>query len=348
MLNRIYLRRLLPGIAALAAVLFPAVLSAASLRSAPDPWPTRHFESEAGGIHIPFEFTKGHIFVTVSVNGNPGYIFLLDSGTSIDILDLTASRNLGIPIENIKRARDLGLGGGKVEMAGAKHLSLRIQDSHAQSELIGTSAAIVDLHGLASVMNHRIDGIIGYPLLRQFVVGINFESDELTLWPQREFHYHGNGDVMQLAEQRDNVPAIPITVNTQNRKTRQALVEIDTGSDATLLLYPKYAKRARIDDAFFSTKTKMKPGDGYGLGGLFPILPAIFASMTMGNIQVIHFMAFMMQTSPAVTRRKIAGVIGTTVLSSYKRVIFDVSRSRVIFELRPPPPPLAQTARLGN
>lgn len=348
MVKRICLRRLLPVLAALAAVLFPSFLCAASLRSALGPWPARHFESEAGGFHIPFEYTKGHIFVTVSVNGNPGYVFLLDSGTSVNILDLTASRNLGIPIEKIKRAKDLGLGGGKVQMAGARHLSLRIRDSRAQSELVGDSAAIVDLHGLAVVMDHRIDGILGYPLLRRFVVGINFESDELTLWPHHEFHYQGHGDVMQLAEQRDNVPAIPITVDTQNRKTRQALVEIDTGSDATLLLYPKYAKKARIDDAFFSTKTKLKPGEGYGLGGMFPVLPAVFASMTMGNTQVIHFMAFMMQTSPAVTRRRIAGVIGTTVLGSYKRVIFDIPQNRVIFEVRPPPPPLAQTARLGN
>lgn len=348
MLRRIYLRRFLPGIAVLAAVAFPAVVLAASLRSMPDPWPARQFKSEAAGFRIPFEYIKGHLFVTVSVNGRPGYVFLLDSGTSVDILDLTASRELGIPIEKIQRAKDLGLGGGKVQMAGARHLDLRVEDSRAQSILIGDSAAIVDLHGLATVMNHRIDGILGYPLLRRFVVGLNFESDELSLWPEREFHYRGHGDVMELAEQQDNVPAIAITVDTLNSKTRHAMVEIDTGSDATLLLYPQYAKQAHIDDAFFSTSTKMKPGEGYGLGGCFPVLPAIFASMTMGNTLVSHFMAFMMQTSPAVTRHKIAGVIGTTVLGSYRRVIFDVPHNKVIFELRPPPPPLAQTAKLGN
>jgi hypothetical protein len=314
----------------------------------PDPWPARHFESEAAGIQIPFEYTKGHIFVTLSVNGKPGYVFLLDSGTSVDILDLAASRELGIPIEKIERAKDLGLGSGKVQMAGARHLALRVEDSRAQLALIGDSAAIVDLHGLAAVMNHRMDGILGYPLLRRFVVGINFESDEMTLWPERSFHYRGQGDVMELAEQRDNVPAIRVTVDTQNSKRRHALVEIDTGSDATLLLYPSYARQAHIDDAFFSTRTKLKPGEGYGLGGCFPVLPAMFASMTMGSTLVSHFMAFMMQTSPAVTRHKIAGVIGTTVLGSYRRVIFDVPDHRVIFELRPPPPPLAQTAKLGH
>ena len=348
MLRRIFLRRILPGIAAFSVAAFPAVQFAASLRSMADPWPVGHFRSEAGGFQIPFEYVKGHIFVTISVNGHPGYVFLLDSGTSVDILDLTTSEDLGIPTEKITRAKDLGLGGGKVRMAGARHLALTVQDMRAQSKLVGDSVAIVDLHGLAAVMNHPIDGILGYPLLRRFVVGIDFETDELTLWRWRQFRYEGHGDVMQLDEQRDNVPAIPVTVDTLTSKTRHAMVELDTGSDASLLLYPRYAEHVHIDDAFFSTKTKLKPSEGYGLGGCFPVLPAVLASMTMGNVLVSHFMAFMMQTNPAVTRHKIAGVIGTSVLSSYRRVIFDVPGHEVIFELRPPPPPLAQTAKLWH
>ena len=313
----------------------------------PDPWPARHFTSEAGGIQIPFVYSKGHIFLDVSVNGKPGYVFLLDSGTSVDILDLRVSQDLGIPMEKIKRAKDLGLGGGKVRMAGAKHLDLQLQDVRMQPVLVGDSAAIVDLHGLAAAMDHRIDGILGYPLLRRFVVGLNFETYEVTLWREHGFRYRGNGDVMRLVEQGDHVPAIQVTMNTLTSKRRSAKVEIDTGSDATLLLYPQYAQRVHIDDAFFTKNTKMKPGEGYGLGGSFPVLPAEFASMTMGRMLIRHFMAFLMQTKPAVTRHKISGVIGTTVLMSYRWVIFDVRRHQVIFEL-PPPVPLEQTAKLGN
>lgn len=347
MLQRIYLRRIFPPVAVLAAVVCSTTVYAASLRSMPDPWPARHFQSEAGGIHIPFQYVKGHIFVTVSVNGNPGYVFLLDSGTSVNVLDLTASQDLGIRMEKITRAKDLGLGGGKVKMAGARHLDLRMEDMRAQQVQIGDSVAIVDLHGLSLAMNHPIDGILGYPLLRRYAVAVNFMTDELTLWPERHFRYHGHGNVMRLIEQRDHVPAIPVTVNTMSSKTRRAVVEIDTGSDATLLLYPRYAKHVHIDAAFFKMNSKMKPGEGYGLGGCFPVLPAMLASMTMGHVLVSHFTAFLMQTSPAVTRHRIGGVIGTSVLSSYKRVIFDVRHDEVIFELRPPPP-MTQTAKLGN
>lgn len=352
MLLRIHLHRLLmPCAIFLAFILFPSVIFAASLRSmpslAPGPWPVRHFKSEAAGIQVPFEYVRGHIYLTVGVNGKPGYVFLLDTGTSVNVLDLTASRELGIPIEKITRAKDLGLGGGKVSVAGARHLDLRVQGLNAQPVLVGDSAAIVDLHGLALAMHHRIDGILGYPVLRQFVMGVNFSTDQLVLWPERSFHYHGKGNVMQLENERARVPAIPITVNTLNSKRRYAMVEVDTGSDASLLLYPTYARRVHLEDAFFTTNTKLKPTEAYGLGGCFPVLPAVFASMTMGDVRVIHFMAFLMQTSPEVTRHKISGVLGTSVLDEYREVIFDVPHHRVIFEL-PPTPPMPQTAKLGS
>lgn len=313
----------------------------------PDPWPARHFEPESGGVQIPFEYTKGHIFVTVSVNGSPGYEFLLDTGTSINVLDMKASRELGIPIEKIKRSKDLGLGGGKVKVAGARHLKLGMADGHGHHVRIGTAVAIVDLHGLSAAMGRPIDGILGYPLLEKYVLSVNFESDELTFWPEVDYSYRGHGNVMRLVEQGDHVPAIPVTVNTMKSERRQAVVELDTGSDASLLLYPQYAKRTHLDEAFYTSNTKLKPGEGYGLGGCFPVLPAMFSSMRMGNVRVGQFLAFMMRSSPAVTRRKISGVIGTSLLVGYKRVIFDVPHEQVIFELRPPPP-ATQTAKLGN
>ena len=174
MLPRIYLRRVLPGIAVLAVVAFPAVVSAASLRSTPDPWPARHFQSEAGGVQIPFEYTKGHIFVTVSVNGNPGYVFLLDTGTSIDVLDLKASRELGIPIEKIKRAKDLGLGGGKVKMAGARHLELLV--GGVVHEDVVVPVAVEELH----------------------LVLVDDRLLELLVGPVRALDHRAGADVLQL------------------------------------------------------------------------------------------------------------------------------------------------------
>jgi predicted aspartyl protease len=313
--------------------LIPPVF-AASLRDRIAPHPTPPFTDESAGFSVPFQYFEHHLYVTVTVNGHQGLSFLVDTGTSANILDLTVSRQLGIPIQKITRARDLGLGGGKVSVAGAQHVDVRL--GHHP---IADTLAIVDLHGLASDMKHPIDGILGYPLLRRFVTGINFETGQITLWPAKRFHYRGRGEIMALSR-RGNVPTIPITVATVTQLTRSARVEVDTGSDATLLLYPQYAHRSHLDSAFLH----MKSGQAYGLGGLFPVRPGILGSMTMGNIIVVRFIAFLMQTKPLLTRHNICGVIGTSVLGSYRRVIFDVPHNRIIFELPPAIPPMRQAS----
>lgn len=345
MRRHVYLLVLLVGIVLLTVSLIPTTASAGSLRASLDPWPAHGFQSAPGGTSIPFVYYKGHIFVTVSVNGQPGYVFLLDTGTSVNILDLNVCRELGIPIERIKHIRHLGFGSGRVSIAGARHLDLRLQ-----SLKVGKFAAIVDLQGLASVMQHPIDGILGYPLLQRFVVGINFATHELTLWQAYRFTYQGRGNVMYLVE-HNHVPGISITLNAANRR-RRAMVELDTGSNASLLLYPRYAERVHIASVFFpinieaNPKKKAKQMEGYGLGGSFPVLRARFASMTLGTTLFSNFPAFLMQTDPEIARKKFSGIIGTSVMSAYRRVIFDVPDHRVILE--PPPPPPPQTAKLRD
>jgi predicted aspartyl protease len=307
---------------------------AASLRDRIGPHPTPAFANENASFSVPFQYYEHHLYVTVTVNGHAGLSFLVDTGTSANILDLTVSRELGIPIQKITHARDLGLGGGKVSVAGAQHVDVRLDNRQ-----IADTLAIVDLHGLASDMKHPIDGILGYPLLRRFVTGINFETSQMTLWPARSFRYRGSGEILALSR-RGNVPTIPITVATLTQRTKNARVEVDTGSDATLLLYPQYAHRAHLDDSFL----QMKSGQAYGLGGLFPVRPGVLGSMTMGNIMIVRFIAFLMQTKPLPTRKNICGVIGTSVLGSYQRIIFDVPRNRIIFELPPAIPPLRQAS----
>ncbi len=306
----------------------------ASLRDRIGPHPNPPFEDENAGFSVPFQYFQHHLYVTATVNGHPGLIFLVDTGTSANILDLTVSRNLGIPVEQIKRARDLGLGGGKVSVAGAQHVNVSLGNHQ-----IADSMAIIDLHGLATDMKHPIDGILGYPLLRRFVMSINFETDQITLWKSRSFRYQGGGDIMALSHS-GNVPTIPITVATLTQLTKNARVEVDTGSDATLLLYPQYAHHAHLDNSFL----QMKSSQAYGLGGLFPVRPGIMGSMTMGNVMVVRFIAFLMQSKPLATRHNIGGVIGTSVLGSYRRVIFDVPQNRIIFELPPAIPPVRQAS----
>ncbi len=114
-------------------------------------------------VTVPFEYFNGHIFVLLNINGSAGMPFLFDTGTSADILDLQTSQRLGLKPEKVTRQKNLGLGSDKVAMAAAKDVDVTMGGLYVANTL-----ALLDLSGMQQVNGHRIDGILGYPLLERF------------------------------------------------------------------------------------------------------------------------------------------------------------------------------------
>lgn len=274
----------------------------------------------------PFEYSNRHIFVTLTVNGHPGMVFLFDTGTSANILNLRTSQELGLKAENVQKEKDLGLGRGKVTVAAAKNVDVEMGGVRVANVL-----ALVDLHGLEQLNQHRIDGILGFPLLRHYVVELNFQKQLLVFHPVKGYRCRCDGDVLYLSRRKYSV-AVPVVLGTDNHKQHDANLEIDTGSDTTLLLYSKFVNQKHlVGDA-------VQPQDlqAYGLGGFFPVTLATFRFMSMGHTEMTPLTVFFMQTTPVVsTRRKIGGVVGTAILERYEKIIFDVPRGRIILVLGP-------------
>jgi len=276
-----------------------------------------------GSAGIPFQYFNGHIFVTLSVNGKPGMSFLFDTGTSASILNITTSQRLGLKPESIRKEKDLGLGGGKVATAAAKDVDVKLGNI-----TVANTLALVDLRGLEQVNGHRMDGILGFPVLEHFIAELDFENQTLTLRPAKGYKYHGNGEVLTLS--RKKYPAaIPVILGTLNHGRHDAMVEVDTGNDATLLLYSRFAQRAHL------LKDTRKPQNElvYGIGGFVPIQVATLNYMTLGDTAVSPLTVFFMQSSPrASEKRDLSGAVGMAILAKYRRIIFDVPKRRIILE----------------
>lgn len=277
-------------------------------------------------ITVPFEYYKQHIFVSLTVNGVPGMQFLLDTGTSTNILDLQAVQTLGLKPENLQKVKNIGLGGGKVAIAAAKNLDVELD--HMQVEHV---LAVVDLHGLEVSFGHRTDGILGFDLLRHYVVQLDFQRQTLTLSPIKGYHYRGSGDILFLADKKHS-PDVHVTLNTSTNQRQQAVVGVDTGSDVTLLLYSKFAQSAHLEGTFL-------PSHGlraYGLGGFFPVQQGTLHSLSMGHLLATNMTIFLLPVTPTMIKKKTTcGVVGMSYLSNFQKVIFDVARGRMILELKP-------------
>lgn len=249
--------------------------------------------------------------------------FLFDTGTSADILNLQTSQRLGLKPESVRKERDLGLGSDKVAVAAAKNVDVKIGNVQAAHIL-----AIVDLHGLEVVMGHKIDGILGYPLLRHFIVEVDFQNQMLTLHPIKKYKYRGRGEILYL-RQNKYYATVPVVLGTSPYSLHDATLEIDTGSGATLLLYSHLVRQAHI------VVNDQQPDNlkCYGIGGYFHVQLGTLHTMSMGHTQVAALTVYLMDGTPALTAKmKFGGVVGTAILEQYKRIIFDIPGHRMIFE----------------
>jgi hypothetical protein len=283
--------------------------------------PAQHFAP----ITVPFDYFNRHIFITLVLNGTPGMVFLLDSGSTCHVLSLTTAAAMGLQPVSIQQQKGLGLGSGKVYVAAAEDIDARIGDIQ-----IANVMAVVDLTDLAHRFGHRIDGILGFPFLQNFVVQLDFNKHLLTLMPSKKYSYRGPGDMLYLTS-RSTATSIPVMVSTMDHAQRQIKVEIDTGSDVTLLLYPRFVHGAHMEGIFPSGAQQQ----AYGLGGYFFMQYGVLNTLVMGRTEASHLIVFKMLSEPIATRTGFAGVIGTSLLDQFGKVVFDVPRGHVILEMDP-------------
>jgi hypothetical protein len=253
-------------------------------------------------------------------------VFLLDSGTSSNILNLRTSEALGLRPVSIQQQKGLGLGSGGVNVAAAKDIDARIGDVQ-----VANLMAVIDLLGVEQHFHHPLDGILGFPFLQHFAVVLDFDRHLLTLLPSEKYTYRGRGEMLWLTSKSTST-SIPVVLGALGQPQQSAAVEIDTGSDVTLLLYPDYVRVAHLDGAFVAMPTFQS----YGLGGYFLMRSGLLQSLLMGRTQASHLAIFQLQNDPVGGPRKdCVGMIGNSLLDQFQKVVFDVPRGFVIFELKP-------------
>ncbi len=283
--------------------------------------PAQHFTP----VTVPFDYFNRHIFITLTLNGTPGMVFLMDSGTNCNVLSMATAASMGLRPVSIQQKKGLGLGAGKVNIAAAKDIDARIGNIQ-----IANLMAVVDLTDLENRFGHRIDGILGFPFLQNFVVQLDFTQHVLTLMPSKKYSYRGTGDMLYLTS-RSKATSIPVMLSTVDHRERQIKVEVDTGSDVTLLLYSQFVHGAHME-GMFPAKSQLQ---AYGLGGYFSMEYGVLSALLMGRTQASNLTIFKMLSEPMATRTGFAGVIGTSLLDQFGKVVFDVPRGHIIFELNP-------------
>lgn len=142
-------------------------------------YPVQNYEmTSTPPVRTPFKKIRSLIFVEVKINGEDAY-FILDSGAPVVVLNTHYFSN--------------GTDDGDAQGVSGSLQRKQIQvDSFRWGNLKLTDTQLMglDLSHLEEELDHPFKGLIGYDLLKDFELLIDYEEEELLLFKEGQTVYH--------------------------------------------------------------------------------------------------------------------------------------------------------------
>jgi hypothetical protein len=169
----------------------------------------RRTGSIAGGSSttVPFVMDnadKGHIIVLVRVNGSRPLHMIFDTGGS-NVVSVEAAREIGLKGTGSTNAG--GAGEAQITVQTLSGATLRLGSATLTNQPFGIFPLPQSLVHMTS--NYAIDGVIGYEVLKNFVVSIDYVKKTLTLTEPSAFNSGDAGTAIRFAAA--TIPVIPVT-----------------------------------------------------------------------------------------------------------------------------------------
>jgi membrane-associated protease RseP (regulator of RpoE activity) len=273
--------------------------------------------SDKSSISLPFDLIDNRIVINVWLNGKGPFRFIFDSG-GVAIVSPEVGREIGLKIEGT--STDGGVGEKTVERGATNIAEVKVGDIRLTNEEFGVISFADNKYVFGA---NRIDGVIGYPLFKRFVVKIDYEQGRLTFIEPSAFAYHGNGISVPL----DFDAHLPLVNGSLDGVP--GIFVIDTGARSALLLYGPFVEKNNLRAKYQAT---LEGVTGWGIGGPVRSGLARVRSLKLGAVEVRNLVARLsLQKNGALANSDRAALVGPDVLKQFT-TIFDYPRKQLIFE----------------
>ncbi len=229
----------------------------------------------AASAQSSFAFVRNQVVVSARLQGRGPYDCLVDTGADPSVVDSALATELGLP---------LGSGSGLAEGIGSERVDLRPTRMVAAVE--GTKESLldavsIDLSPLSRAYARPVRCILGQNWLSTRVVQIDYPRRLLRFAP-------APGDAPAPAQACEQFPMrfwkaddlMPLVVVQVNGK--DIPVSLDTGSSATLRLFPDGALKAGIAAAVSDSP----PAAVTGIRGKSPVRRAVADTLRFGPLSL--------------------------------------------------------------
>jgi len=206
----------------------------------------------AQSTSLPFTLFDNRMLVDAMIDGKGPFAMIVDTGSSSVVITPGVARQL----EAVTHAAGTvtGAGSGSTSLSETRLERLQI----GSLSFDNLHAEVIDLSPIQRAIGFpRLDGIIGYNILRRLRVGVDMDAMQLTLsYPL--FRVPANAVEAPFTVDGNGIPQVPAAVDGV-----RGLFVIDTGDRSSLTLFRHFAKA----HDFYSKASVRNAITGIGVGG---------------------------------------------------------------------------------
>jgi predicted aspartyl protease len=264
-------------------------------------------------VSVPFTYVDNRMTVECMLDGRGPFVMVVDTGSPDVVITPATAKQIEASVRN--GATTTGAGNKQVPSGNAKLATLSI----ASLSFHNVEADVIDLTEIRTKLGFpRLDGIIGYAILKQFAAFVNVDAGTISFArtppnaPADATATPFKGVIPEIAAQIDGVATT---------------VLVDTGDRSSLTLFGPFAKANRFYGRYPSHSDVIT---GYGLGG--PVYGDVFTLPSL-NVLGTHLGAVVTrasrQTAGVFTGSDQGGSIGGGVLKRFN-IVYDYPNERMI------------------
>jgi hypothetical protein len=273
-------------------------------------------------IHVPIEVASNHVYVKVCL-GDRELQFILDTGAGQSFFDMGVARAAGVSLGTHFSGR--GAGAGTIDGAGVNNGAITLEGTRLSVPVV----AALDLSALPPREGHRIDGILGYNFIDQYVVAIDYVRHELRLFDATHFDYSGRGTSLPITFAA-NHPVVETSLRLANGDTMSGRFVVDVGAATALALTHPFVEANQLRTRITPTVHRVIGG---GVGGTAVTDLGRVAALELGGLEVRNVVTLLFGDSAGVMsgNGNWIGNIGGDVLRRFT-VFLDYRHRRIILE----------------
>jgi len=262
--------------------------------------------AQTRSVRVRVDLAGSTVLLPGRVNTSGALWFILDTGANSCVLDHRVADQLRLQPASEIQGTGAGRGPVPFRSYSKKDVTFKIAGKSVQCDHVLS----VDLSNQPSIIGHRVDGILGSDFISQFVVEVDYERRQLSLYDPGLFRYRGQGQILPLTFAR-RLPYVEaaITVSGQPPTSRKLLV--DSGS-----------QDAVDDDLLLKSNGSLKKvTGGVGLGQTYEV--------SLGRLALFEFGRFSFKDVPSVAPG--VALIGSEILRRF-HAYYDYQHERMILE----------------